>query len=169
LVKAAACEAVAETGRPLSRQSLADVTRRAQNAMNKSISRSSVWRILNDDAIRPWRYKYWIFPRDSRFAEKADPILELYEGFWKGKPLNAGDYILSADEKTSIQARLRCHHSLPPAPGRAARIENEYKRGGALQYLAAWDVRRGYVMGRCEPKTGIHCTQQWQMSCPATA
>ncbi len=39
--------------------------------------------------------------------------------------------------------------------GRPAYIENEYKRGGALQYLAAWDVRRGYVLGRCEPKTGI--------------
>ena len=36
-----------------------------------------------------------------------------------------------------------------------AYIENEYKRGGVLQYLAAWDVRRGYVMGRCEPRTGI--------------
>src|SRR4030095_8472620 len=44
---------------------------------------------------------------------------------------------------------------LPPAPGRAAYIENEYERDGALQYLAAWDVRRGYVMGRCELTTGI--------------
>jgi len=35
------------------------------------------------------------------------------------------------------------------------RVEHEYDRGGALQYLAAWDLRRGYVMGRCEPKTGI--------------
>src|SRR5262249_26534032 len=25
----------------------------------------------------------------------------------------------------------------------------------AWQYLAAWDVRRGYIMGRCEAKTGI--------------
>jgi len=35
------------------------------------------------------------------------------------------------------------------------RIEHEYARGGALQYLAAWDVRRGIIMGRCEPATGI--------------
>jgi DDE superfamily endonuclease len=63
--------------------------------------------------------------------------------------------LLSADEKTSIQARRRCHPSLPPAPGRAAYLENEYERGGALQYLAAWDVRRGYVLGRCELTTGI--------------
>jgi hypothetical protein len=146
---------VAETTPPLSRQSLADVTARTRNALGKPSSRSTVWRILETDAIKPWRYKYWIFPRDLRFAEKASPILDRYAGLWQGQPLGPKDYMLSADEKTSIPARSRCHPSLPPAPGRPAYIENEYKRGGALQYLAAWDVRRGYVMGRCEPKTGI--------------
>jgi len=114
-----------------------------------------VWHILETDAIKPWRYKYWIFPRDPHFAEKAGPILDLSMGLWQGQPLGPKDHVLSADEKTSIQARIRCHPSLPPAASRPASIENEYKRGGALQYLAAWDVRRGYVMGRCEPTTGI--------------
>jgi len=155
LVKAVACELVAETQQPLSRQSLTDVTARAQNALGKPISRSTVWRMLATDAIKPWRYKYWIFPRDPHFAEKAGPILDLYAGTWQGKPLGPKDHILSADEKTSIQARIRCHPTLPPAPGRPVRLEHEYERGGALQYLAAWDVRRGYVMGRCEPTTGI--------------
>jgi DDE superfamily endonuclease len=139
----------------LSRLSLADVTTRARNALGTPISRSTVWRILATDAIKPWRYKYWIFPRDPHFAEKAGPILDLYAGLWQGQPLGPKDHILSADEKTSIQARRRCHPSLPPAPRRPAYIENEYERGGALQYLAVWDVRRGYVMGRCEPTTGI--------------
>jgi hypothetical protein len=155
LVKAVACELIAETKQPLSRQSLADVTARARTALGKPISRSTVWRILATDAIKPWRYKYWIFPRDPDFAEKAGPILDLYAGRWQGKFLGPKDHVLSADEKTSIQARIRCHPSLPPAPGRPVYIENEYERGGALQYLAAWDVRRGYVMGRCEPTTGI--------------
>lgn len=155
LVKAVACELVAETKQPLSRQSLAEVTARARDTLGKPISRSTVWRILDTDAIKPWRYKYWIFPRDPQFAEKAGPILDLYAGTWQGQPLGPKDHILSADEKTSIQARIRCHPALPPAPGRPARIENEYERGGALQYLAAWDVRRGYVMDRCEPRTGI--------------
>ena len=155
LVKAVACELVAETKQPLSRQSLAHITARARNALGTPISRSTVWRILHGDAIKPWRYKYWILPRDPYFAQKAGPILDLYAGTWQGQPLGPKDHILSADEKTSIQARIRCHPSLPPAPGRPAYIENEYKRGGALQYLAAWDVRQGDVMGRCEPKTGI--------------
>jgi hypothetical protein len=155
LVKAVACELVAETQQPLSRQSLADVTARVRTVLGTPISRSTVWRMLDTDAIKPWRYKYWIFPRDPHFVAKAGPILDLYAGRWQGEPLGPKDHILSADEKTSIQARRRCHPSLPPAPGRAAYIENEYERDGALQYLAAWDVRRGYVMGRCEATTGI--------------
>lgn len=134
---------------------MADVTARARTVLGIPISRSTVWRILDTDAIKPWRYKYWIFPRDPLFADKAGPILDLYAGRWQGEPLGPKDHILSADEKTSIQARRRCHLALPPAPGRAAYIENEYERMSALQYLAAWDVRRGYVMGRCEATTGI--------------
>ena len=155
LVKAAACELVHETRLPLSRLSTADVAARAAAVLGKPISPSTVWRILAADAIQPWQYRYWIFPRDPDFAEKAGRVLDLYAGSWAGEPLSPKDYIISADEKTSIQARIRCHPSLPPAPGRAMRIEHEYKRGGALQYLAAWDVRRGVVMGRCEPSTGI--------------
>jgi DDE superfamily endonuclease len=150
-----ACETVAETEQPLSRQSVADVTARARRALGKPISASTVWRILDTDAIKPWRYRYWIFPRDPHFAEKAGPILDLYAGLWQGRPLGPQDYILSSDEKTSIQARGRGHPGLPPGPGQPARVEFEYERGGALQYLAAWDVRRGWVMGRCEAKTGI--------------
>jgi len=155
LIKALACERVAETGQPISRQSLADLTSRAQRALAKPISRSTVWRILDHDAIKPWRYEYWIFPRDPQFLEKAEPILDLYAGHWEGKPLENTDFILSADEKTSIQARKRIHPPLESGPGRPQRVESEYERGGALQYLAAWDVRRGYVTGRCEATTGI--------------
>lgn len=77
LVKAVACELIAETKQPLSRQSLADVTARARQALGKPISRSTVWRILDMDAIKPWRYQYWIFPRDPHCVEKAGPILDL--------------------------------------------------------------------------------------------
>jgi len=34
------------------------------------------------------------------------------------------------------------------------RIEHAYERAGVTQYLAAWDVHRAVVFGRCEPKTG---------------
>jgi hypothetical protein len=63
--------------------------------------------------------------------------------------------VISADEKTSIQARIRLHPTLPPQPKETMRVEFEYERGGALAYLAAWDVRRAKVFGRCEQTTGI--------------
>jgi hypothetical protein len=154
-VKALACELVSETEQPLSRQSTADITRRVNAALDEPMSRSTVWRILDADAIKPWRYRYWIFPRDERFSEKAARILDLYAGIWEGNPLGNNDFVISSDEKTSIQARIRRHESVAPEAGRPLRIEAEYKRGGALQYLAAWDVQRGLVFGRCEPKTGI--------------
>src|SRR5437763_1094741 len=98
LVKAVACELIAETQQPLSRQSLTDVTVRACQALRKPISRSTVWRILDTDAIKPWRYKYWIFPRDPHFAEKAEPILDLYACRWQGQCLGPKDHVLIADE-----------------------------------------------------------------------
>jgi hypothetical protein len=155
VVKAIACEAVSQTQLPLSRLSSADLAARASTALGKAISPSTVWRILDADAIKPWRYEYWIFPRDPHFAERAGRVLDLYAGTWEDKPLGSKDYIISSDEKTSIQARIRCHPTLPTGPGRPMRVEHEYERGGALQYLAAWDVRRGQVLGRCEERTGI--------------
>ncbi|MFE9656573.1 transposase [Micromonospora sp. NPDC006431] len=63
--------------------------------------------------------------------------------------------MISADEKTSIQARCRCHPTLPPGQTRLMRVEHEYERGGALAYLAALDVANGKVFGRCDASTGI--------------
>jgi DDE superfamily endonuclease len=155
LIVSIACDVVARTGNPLSRQSTTDLAKRAREELNKPISRSTVWRILDGDAIKPWQYEHWIFPRAPDFFTKAAVVLDLYEGYWQGERLDPFDRILSSDEKTSIQARMRCHETLGPAPGRRRRVEAEYERGGALQYLAAWDVQEGLVMGRCEAKTGI--------------
>jgi hypothetical protein len=155
LIQAMACEVIAETKLPLSRQSLADLVGRARTTLGKKVSRGTVWRMLHEAAIKPWQHESWLFPRDPRFAEKAGPILDLYGGAWEGKPLGKKDFVLSMDEKTSIQARRRCHEEMPPEPKQTRRIETEYERKGALQYLAAWDVRRGMVLGRCAAKTGI--------------
>jgi DDE superfamily endonuclease len=155
IVVSIACDVVARTGNPLSRQSTTDLAKRAQDELNKPISRTTVWQILAADAIKPWQYEHWIFPRAPDFFAKAAVVLDLYEGYWQGERLDPFDRVLSSDEKTSIQARIRTHPSLGPAPGRRRRVEAEYERGGALQYLAAWDVQEGLVLGRCEAKTGI--------------
>jgi hypothetical protein len=155
-VKALACELPAALGVPLSRLSTADVVREVQRAgIVATVSDKTVWRWLHEDAIRPWQHRTWIFPRDPQFAIKAGRILDLYARRWNGHPLGADDFVLSTDEKTSIQARVRRHPTSPPAPGQPLRVEHEYTRGGALAYLAALDVHRARVFGRCEATTGI--------------
>jgi hypothetical protein len=155
-IKALACARPQELEIPQSRLSHADLAAQAvERGIVAQISRTTIWRWLSAEAIKPWRYRYWIFPRDPRFAEKAGRVLDLYQGIWEGESLGPHDYVLSADEKTSIQARKRRHEGLPPAPGRTSRTEFEYERRGALAYTAAWDVRRAKVFGRCEQSTGI--------------
>ena len=155
-VKALACELPSERGLPLSRFSCADIAREAaRRGIVASISGKTVWRWLHEDAIRPWAHRSWIWPRDPRFAEKAGRVLDLYGGVWQDAPLGPDDYVVSADEKTSIQARKRVASGAPPAPGRTRRVEFEYERKGALAYLAAWDVRRAKVFGLCASATGI--------------
>ena len=135
---------------------MADVARHAQHlGLVATISDSTVWRWLNEDAIRPWQHRCWIFPRDPLFAIKAGRILDLYERVWQGKALRSDEYVLSTDEKTSIRARSRIHPTLPTQPGSPMRVEHEYKRCGAWAYMAALDVHRAKVFGRCEPKSGI--------------
>lgn len=155
-VKALACELPHQHNLPLSRLSHSEIARQAvQRGIVASISDATVWRWLDADAIKPWSHRSWIFPRDPNFTKKAGRVLDLYQGVWAGQPLDPDDYVLSADEKTSIQARRRTHPGSPPAPGRRQRVESEYERRGALAYLAAWDVRRAKVFGRCEQTTGI--------------
>jgi len=157
LVVALACSRPGDRDVPLSRYSLSELTVEVASQLEADTSapsRSAIWRVLMRDALRPWRYRSWIFPRDTHFLELAGPVLDLYACQWQGQPLWADEYVLSADEKTSIQVRRRCHPSLPNGPHQAMRIEHEYERAGVLQYLAAWDVHRAVVFGRCEPKTG---------------
>ncbi len=155
-VKAIACELPKDSGQPLSRYSRQDLVREVLGrGLVAKISGRTIWRWLDEDAIRPWQHRSWIFPRDPNFQSKAERVLDLYQSLWEGQPLGADDYVISADEKTSIQARIRLHPTLPPEPKQAMRVEFEYERGGALAYLAAWDVRRAKVFGRCESTTGI--------------
>lgn len=146
----------ARLGLPFSRLQIPDIRAEViRRGLVASISDSTIWRWLDEDAIKPWTHRSWIFPRDPEFGAKAARVLDLYAREWDGQPLKDDEFVISADEKTSIQARIRCHPTLPAAAGRAMRVEHEYDRDGALQYLAAWDVHRANLFGRCEPKTGI--------------
>jgi hypothetical protein len=155
-VKAIACELPFSSGVPLSRWSAAEVAREVvERGLVAEISGATIWRWLSEDAIRPFYHRSWVFPRDPDFAQKASRVLDLYEGRGEGEPLGEREYVISADEKTSIQARSRCHRTLPTTARRTMRVEHEYERRGALAYLAAWDVHRARLFDRCEAKNGI--------------
>lgn len=155
-VKALACELPSEHGVPLARWSTTELARQAcRSGLVAAVSASTVWRWLHEDAIKPWQHRCWIFPRDPQFETKAGRLLDLYERVWEGQSLKEDEFVLSADEKTSIQARARIHATLPPQPGDAMKVEHEYARKGAWAYLAVWDVHRAKVLGRCEARSGI--------------
>ena len=154
-VIAIVCETLWKHELPLSRFSIADLHRVVtQEESLAGLSHGSLGRFLRQNALKPWRYRYWLFPRDPDFVNRACVILDLYAGFWQGQRLGPDEYALSADEKT-IQILSRCHPSLPAVPGYEQRVEFEYKRQGTVAYHAAWDVFRGMVFGRVAPNTCI--------------
>ena len=155
-VKALACELPAKHDLPLSRWSTQDLVQQVQQSgLVASISGTTLWRWLHEDAIRPWYHRSWIFPRDPEFAAKAGRVLDLYAREWEGKVLKDDEFVISADEKTSIQARRRKHATQKCRPSTPMRVEHEYTRCGAWAYIAGLDVHHARIFGRCEAKNGI--------------
>jgi len=54
------------------------------------ISGTTIWRWLAEDAIRPWKQRSWIFPRDPDFEAKAGRVLDLYAGSFAARPWGSG-------------------------------------------------------------------------------
>jgi len=109
--------------------------RRRRVRHRASISGTTIWRWLSSDAIKPWQHRSWIFPRDPDFGAKAARVLDLYTRRIDDTPLRCDEYVISADEKTSInpgphpQAR---HHTTGAAPGDACRARIRPRRRAGL-------------------------------------
>ncbi len=155
-IKAMACEPPEQRQVPLSRWSSAELADQAvAEGLVAAISSSTVRRWLHAAAIKPWRYRSWIFPRDPDFAVKAARVLDLYDRTWDGAALGPDDYVISADEKSQLQALRRRHPTRPPGPGHVAQVEFEYVRGGTLACMGAYDVHQARLIGTVAEKTGI--------------
>jgi len=156
VAKAIACERPTVRDEPLGRYSLQDIAVILhREAIVTTIHRSTVGRWLQQDALRPWRYHQWLFPRDPHFLPKASRVLDLYHRVWDGEPLGDDDYVLSADEKSGLQILRRRHPTRPPLAGQMGQVEFEYERLGILAYQAVLDVHRGMVMGLIQPTNSI--------------
>jgi hypothetical protein len=158
-VVAVACELPTRHGRPLGRFSRTELHRLVIEQGVTDASASTIWRWLHDRSLKPWQQRSWIFPRDPDFQPKAGRVLDLYARRFEGRRLHPGEFVICADEKSQLQALARRHRTVAAAAGRPALVEFEYRRGGTLAYLAAWDVHHARICGRCEQKTGIAVRQ----------
>jgi transposase len=155
-VKAAACDRAGARARGLPYFSVRDLTTRVKEELALSkLAPSTVWEILERDALKPWQYRSWIFPRDPEFAARAGVVLDLYGRVYQGQPLHAQDFIFSGDEKPGLLLRSRCHPTVEPSPGHVGRQEFEYRRHGTAVLLSLLEVGSGQVFHRTVPKNGI--------------
>ena len=117
-------------GLPLSRFSRAELYRLVIERGVTDASASTIWRWLHEDAIKPWQQQFWIFPRDPDFAVKAGRALDLYARVFEGKRLRPDEYVISADEKSQLQALGRRHETGAPGPGRPSRSSSNTSVAG---------------------------------------
>jgi hypothetical protein len=111
------------------------------------ISAETVRRLLTPHQLKPWQHHLWLSPhtpRDAQFYARGAAVVDL-----STRLLRAEDMVLCVDEKTSLPPRPRRHATRPAQPGRAMLVEHEYRRVGALNLLAAFDTRTGWVYGQC--------------------
>jgi transposase len=137
---------------PLSRWSRAELARRvAQDASLPPISASTVGRWLKAERLRPWRSHAWQHIHDPvTFLERARPVLEAY-GQARAL-LRAGTWLVSLDEKTSIQAREGEQPPRPAQRGKPMLHEARYHRRGARHLFAWLSVADGQVYGTCRER-----------------
>jgi len=155
---AVACERPQDSGRPItrwsSRELAAEVVKRG---IVKTITRSTVSRLLKEAKIKPHLSRYWLNaqPEDeAAFDAQVRVVCALYRQAPQLHKL--GIHLVSTDEKTGIQA---LQHLYPPKPvraGQVARIEHEYDRHGTLCLIANFEVATGRIVA---PSVGPQRTE----------
>jgi len=144
-----------ELDRPVPAWSITELTAEVhKQEIVDSISRSTVWRLLDQAEIKPHKWRYWLNSPDPEFEEKMLHIVDLY----LHPPENA--VLLCLDEKTAIQALERKYPDLPTRPGMPCRREHSYIRHGTKDLLAAFEVSTGTVYGQLHDG---HSSPYWEM------
>jgi transposase len=128
----------------------------------KKVSRGTVWKILNDDQIKPHKVRYYLEKRDEQFELKMAQVLEVYRQAEQVRNAGTDDpeskaalssrpptVYLSYDTKPGIQAIDNTASDLPPVAGKHAtlRRDHEYRRHGVVSLLAGIDLVTGEVLG----------------------
>jgi transposase len=122
--------------------------------------KSTVWRILNENQLKPHKIRYYLEKRDPDFDRKMHEVLMVYrdvslyaEGaVHDGRPNPI--YTVSVDEKPGVQAIGLTAPDLPPVPGKAPAVgrDYEYVRHGTVSILAGIDLHSGHVFAQIEDR-----------------
>lgn len=115
-------------------------------------TQSMVHRVWQANGLRPHLVRTFKVSNDPNFEEKLIDVVGLY----LNPPEKA--LVLSADEKSQVQALDRTQPSLPLIPGRCGTLTHDYKRNGTTTLFAAIDMLKGRVISCCMPR---HRHQEW--------
>lgn len=133
----------------------AHVRRHAVEFGHPSLQRAvkaTVWRILEENKIRPHKIRYYLEKRDEKFEEKMHDVLMIYKEVEAQRATGnkSGVITVSVDEKPGVQAIGHTAPDLPPKIGKymAWSRDYEYKRFGTVSILAALDLQTGHVIGQ---------------------
>jgi hypothetical protein len=155
-----------EQDRTVTRWTLEEIVATLLDALHTaSISRSSIWRILQDVDLKPHKSAYWLNSHDEDFDAKAHTICQLY-----AKALDyssQGRLVICCDEKTGRQVLERKAPTKPAQPGRRERREHEDIRHGTRVLINSLAVATGQIawtIGRTRMATDFvaHLQQAYQ-------
>jgi transposase len=122
--------------------------------------KSTVWRILDGNDIKPHKIRYYLEKRDPDFERKMQEVLMVYRDvslYTEGAVHDARPnpiYTVSVDEKPGVQAIGLTAPDLPPVPGKASSIgrDYEYVRRGTVSILAGIDLHTGHIFANVEDR-----------------
>ena len=129
---------------PATRWSLDDLVAALPQHRLQPLSRSSIWRILEEADLKPHRSVYWLNSHDPDFEAKAHDICQLYVQALRF--YQQGRLVICADEKTGMQILQRRYPTQPVQPGKPEKREHEYIRPGVRALLASFVVPTGQLV-----------------------
>ena len=129
---------------PATRWGLDDLVAALQHEQSWTMSRSSIWRILEEADLKPHRSVYWLNSHDPDFESKANDICGLYLN--APRFLDEHRLVICCDEKTGMQILQRKHATQPVEPGKPEKREHEYLRRGTRALIASFVVATGQVL-----------------------
>jgi len=139
-----ASELPQDQDRPVTRWTLDEIVATLLDALHTdTISRSSIWRILQDVDLKPHKSEYWLNSHDEDFDAKAQTICQLYAKAIAS--YKQGRLVICCDEKTGMQVLERKAPTKPAQPGRRERREHEYIRHGTRVLINALAVATGHI------------------------